>query len=214
MGLHQVKDFDKKLKKLLLDNKAIKEKARKLEIKGQDPWSLEIWTDWGKLENISIGPATLYDLWALKEWYYGLSFRSRNFVSIFPIDSRNEKYVAMHLKRNWQKKDIIFNAWKGEDIIGHFLIANIEKKPELILGVADGYQKNKLGYFFIAIIVYILKIYGFERFYLTAMHENKTAFDFYQKIGFECIGDTKVPVPGYDYFTDEYEFFIDLEKFQ
>jgi RimJ/RimL family protein N-acetyltransferase len=213
MVFDQIKDFDAKIKALLFKNDMVKEKALQLNIEGDNPWELYIIAEWKDLGNIVIEPASLYDIWALKEWYYGLSFRSRNFISIFPVDHRNEKYMAMHLKKNQQKKCIIFNAWKEDEIIGHFFVSDIENKPEVSLGISDKYQKNKLGHFFLTIIIDIFKIYGFRKVYLTTMHENKNAFHFYKKLGFELIGDTKVPVPGFDYQTDEYAMSIDVEKF-
>ena len=209
-----VKDFDKKLKDLLTENPVVKQKASQLHIEGADPWNLYLHTAWENLGNLSIESASIHDLWAIKEWYEGLTFRSRHFISIFPMDYRIEKYIAMHLKKSWQRKILAYNAWVNETVIGHFFVEDLEKKPVIALGLADTYQKNKLGYLFIAMMINTLRILGFKCTYLTTMHENKTAFQFYKKLGFTLLGDTKVPVAGFDYHTDEYEMRIDLDKFQ
>lgn len=210
MRFGHIKDFDKNLEEILFKSEAVKEKAAGLRVLGSGPWELKITADWQAIGDVSIESASLYDHWAIKEWYLGLSAGSRNFLSIFPVDNRIDKYISMHLKKNFQRACMIFNLFKDDEIIGHFFVSNIEQKPEMALGVADKYQRNKLGHLFLAIMMGIFKIYKFERIYLTTMHENRTAYSLYKKLGFELTGDTKVDVPGFDYKTDEYAMFIRL----
>lgn len=213
MQLVSNKNFNTKLKKALFTNRVIKERAHNLEIKGDEPWSLDIEMDWKNIGKLCIQTASIYDLWAIKEWYFSLSFRTRKLASFFPIDHRIENFIAIHLKKHWQKKDLIFNAWKNDKIVGHFFITDLGSKPVIALAISDAYQKNNFGQFILVLIIHIFKLSGFESLYLTTMHENKTAFNFYKKLGFEYIGDAKVPVPGLDYCTNEYEMRINLDRF-
>ena len=49
------------------------------------------------------------------------------------------------------------------------------------------------------------KLLDLKTVYLSTMVENKNAFKLYKNIGFKHINNIKVPVPGYNYTTDEYE---------
>jgi ribosomal protein S18 acetylase RimI-like enzyme len=208
-----MEDFDKNMLTLLRTSDITRKKVQKLSIKGNNCWDMKISLNWKGIGEINIFPISLHDLWALKDWYQSLTFRSRYLYSIFPIDKSLEKNIARHIKRNDEHEDVTFNAWLGDEIIGHFLIGEISgKKPLVYVGISDRFQKKGLGSFFIQVMISIFKSMGHKELYLTTMHENDIAFNLYKSLGFKFIRNIKLPVPGYDYSTDEYEMKIDLDR--
>jgi hypothetical protein len=205
-----IENYSKSLLKNLKLDKIVSQKAKNLKISGRDIWELSISCFWDNVGNLEIQQASIYDLWAIKEWYLSLSFRSRYFISIFPIDDRIEKFIARHIKGNNLKNDIIYNTWLGDKIIGHFFVNDIQKKPVIGIGISDAWHKNRLGYLFIIILINIFKLLNYKELYLTTMQDKATALNFYKSMDFKIIGDADVPVPGFNYCTREYEMKIDI----
>lgn len=209
-----MKNFDDKLLNVLKNNKVIKERGANFKVKYKDPWTLEIGMDWRDIGNLKISSASLFDLWALKHWFSSLWPRSKSLLSLFPCDERIEIFIASHLKRNNEHLDIIYNVWFKDEIIGHFFIWNFSgEKPELGVGILDKYQKNKLGYLFIIILINIFKSKGKKELYLTTALNNDAAFKLYKSVGFKYTKDVDHFLPGYDYKTIEREMRLDLNNF-
>ncbi len=208
-----MEDFDKNLLTLLRTSDIARRKVQISSVKGDNCWDMKISLSWEGIGGINISPISIHDLWALKDWYLALTFRSRYLYSIFPIDEKLEKYIARHIKRNDKHEDITLIAWLGDEIIGHFLISEISgKKPHIYVGISDKFQKRGLGLFLILVLISIFKLMGHKELYLSTMHENDIAFNLYKNLGFKFIRNIKLPVSGYDYSTDEYEMKIDLDK--
>jgi RimJ/RimL family protein N-acetyltransferase len=199
-------DFKNQLLTSLRNDTVISKCGKALKVEGKDVWDLSIsiyWKDVGKLD---ISNASIYDLWSIKNWFLSLYPRSRHYLSLFPCDERIEEFIGQHLKSNEKHQSFILNAWQVDKLIAHFFISDIkQKKPVIGIGISDKYQRKKLGYFLIRILLEASKLLGFKSIYLSTMIENKNAFKLYNDIGFKHIKNIKVPVPGYDYKTEEYE---------
>ena len=197
------------------NNVIVKEKGKNLKIRGDDCWALEISINWKNIGDIEVSQASIHDIWALKHWFLSLYPKSRATLNLFPVDERIEVFIARHLKRSDKHIDIMYNAWLGDKIIGHFFIWDyLSGKPEIGFGILDNYQKNKLGYFFAIILINIVKLIGKKELCLTTMLKNEAAFNLYKSIGFERIGETETVLPGYDYTEKEHVMKINLVKFK
>jgi RimJ/RimL family protein N-acetyltransferase len=206
-----MKKPDNRFLKIFEEDEIIKKRVDNFELKGQDLWNLEIKLSWKNVGSIEILNASMYDFWAVKEWFERLWPRSKSLLPLFPCDKRIDKYVAAHLKRNDLKKDAIYNAWLKDRIIGHFFIWNISNdKSEIGVGISDEYQNKKLGHLLIKILIFIAKSFGKKELYLTTALDNDAAFKLYERIGFKYLGDVDHFLPGYDYKTIEREMKLEL----
>ena len=186
--------FVKEFQDFLNGNQTIKTHAQQLEIAGENVRDLSIRLFWKGLGETTVKPASPSDLAALTEFLtLGLGENSRFLFAPYPYDERLSNALEAVLGDCGEGKLLMYHAWHGERIVGHFFLGGFDKPiPELGIAVADDFHGRRLGHLFMVILMAAARVCGKEAIELTTNPSNKAGFHLYQKLGFEHVRDKEI----------------------
>ena len=139
-------------------------------------------------EQILIRALSDGDVSALQNFNEKLSEQTRSWFLPHKYD---EETISRYVERAKNDIDHIFVALSGQEIIGYVFLWNIQGRfPILGIGITDAYQGQGLGKQIMTILIDDAKAAGCAGIELTTGLDNDRAYQLYEKMGFQYLGDT------------------------